>query len=256
MVFTSPQREQIRAQLIAAAQADTRIVGAAHFGSAALGSQDRWSDIDLGLCLADDAHSDQVLIDWTERLYRDHAAVTTYDVRRGDILYRVFLLDNTLQIDLSFWPTTQFRALGPKFRVIFGVAGEPIAAPDTDSKDLIGMAWLYALHVRSSIARSRLLQAEYMLSGIRDNVLALMCKRQGVTAVQGRGLDDLGEEQKVRARESLAHSLEPAELNRAFRVTMGDLLEELRYADSDLAAKLEGPLNTIVNFSTSSPQGN
>ena len=114
------------------------------------------------------------------------------------------------------------------------------------------MAWLYALHVRSSIARSRLLQAEYMLSGMRDNVLALMCKRQGVTAVQGRGLDDLAEEQKVRARESLAHCLETAELNRAFRVTMGALLEELRCADSDLAAKLEGPLNTIVNFPTSS----
>jgi hypothetical protein len=115
------------------------------------------------------------------------------------------------------------------------------------------MAWLYALHVRSSMARSRLLQAEHMLSGMRDNVLALMCKREGVAAVQGRGVDDLLEEQKARAAESLARSLEPAELNRAFRVTMGALLEELRYSDSDLAARLEAALNTIVNSLTSSP---
>jgi len=250
-VFTSQQREQIRAQLVAAAKADSRIAGAAHLGSAALGSEDRWSDIDLGVCLADDADLDQVLIDWTARLYRDHAAVTNYDVRRGDILYRVFLLDNTLQIDLSFWPASELRAIGPKFSLIFGAAGEPVSEPVPDSRDLIGMAWLYALHVRSSIARCRFLQAEHMLSGMRDNVLALMCKRHGVDAVQGRGLDDLAEEQKARAAESLARSVDPPELDRSFRVTMGVLLEELVGADSDLEAKLSGPLNTIVNSLTS-----
>ena len=247
LVFTSQQREEIRAELVAAAKADARIAGAAHFGSAALGSQDRWSDIDLGLSLAGDAQLDHVLMDWTTRLYRDHAAVATYDVRRAHILYRVFLLDNTLQIDLSFWPAAELRAMGPKFNLIFGVAGEPVSDPVPDSKDLIGMAWLYALHVRSSIARSRLLQAEHMLSGMRDNVLALMCKRQGVAAVHGRGLDDLSPQEKARAAESLACSLEPAELNRAFRLTMDVLLEELRVADCDLAAKLESPLNRIVN---------
>ena len=66
---------------------------------------------------------------------------------------------------------------------------------------------------------------------MRANVLALMCKRQG------RGLDDLPEEQQERAAESLARSLEPAELQRAFRITMDALLEELRSADSELAAK-------------------
>lgn len=247
LVFTSQQREQIRAQLVAAAKADARIAAAAHFGSAALELQDRWSDVDLGLCLTDDADQEKVLVDWTARLYRDHGAVANYDVKRGDILYRVFLLQNSLQIDLSFWPAGELRAVGPKFNLIFGAAGQPLPAPVPDSKDLIGMAWLYALHVRSSIARARFLQAEHMLSGMRDNVLALMCKRQGVAAVQARGLDDLPEEQKEQAAQSLARSLKPAELTRAFRVTMGALLEELRYADSDLAAKLEVPLNTIVN---------
>jgi hypothetical protein len=251
LVFTPQQREQIRAELVAAAQADARIAGAAHSGSAALGLEDRWSDIDLGLCLASDAAVDQVLKDWTARLYRDHAAVANYDVGRGDILYRVFLLDNTLQIDLSFWPAAKLRPVGPKFSLIFGAAGEPASAPVPDSKDLIGMAWLYALHVRSSMARSRRLQAEHMLSGMRDNVLAPVCKRQGVAAVQGRGLDDLPQEQKARAAESLARSLEPAELNRAFRVTMGTLLEDLRCAGSDFTSKLEGPLKRIVNSLTS-----
>jgi hypothetical protein len=246
-VFSSQRREQIRGELVAAARADPGIGGAAHLGSAALGLQDRWSDIDLALCLVPGADSNEVLLDWTTRLYRDYAAVANYDVRRGDILYRVFLLDNTLQVDLSFWPSSKLRAAGPKFSLIFGAAEEPIPAPVPDLNDLIGMAWLYALHARSSIARSRLLQAEHMLSGMRDNVLALICNRHGVASVQGRGLDDLPEQQRARAAECLARSLEPVELKRAFRLTTDSLLQEVQYADHGLATKLERPLNRMVN---------
>ena len=82
---------------------------------------------------------------------------------------------------------------------------------------------------------------------MRDNVLALMCKRRGIAAVQGRGLDDLTEEQKARAAECLARSLEPLELKRAFRLTVDALLEEVRCADSGLATKSEGTLKSIVN---------
>ena len=86
-----------------------------------------------------------------------------------------------------------------------------------------------------------------MLSGMRDNVLALVCKRHGVVSMQGRGLDDLPEEQMVRAAGCLARSLELGELQRVFRLTMDTLLDELRYTDSGLAAKLERPLNRIVS---------
>ena len=105
-----------------------------------------------------------------------------------------------------------FGRSAPKFNLIFGAAGEPIPAPEPDSIDMIGMAWLYALHVRSSIARGRHLQAEHMLSGMRDSALALACKRHGVAAVQGRGLDDLPEELQVQAADCLAQSLEPVAL--------------------------------------------
>jgi hypothetical protein len=246
-VFRPQKREQIRGELVAEAKADSRVAAAAHLGSAALGLQDRWSDIDLALCLAPDADLNQVVADWTTRLYCDYAAVANYDVQHGHILYRVFLLDDTLQVDLSFWPAAELCAMGPKFNLIFGVAGESRTAPVPDSKDLIGMAWLYALHVRSSLARSRLLQAEHMLSGMRDHVLALMCKRYGVASVQGRGLDDLPEQQRARAEECLARSLELVELKRAFQLTLNALLEEVRCADPGLATKLERPLNSFMH---------
>jgi hypothetical protein len=246
-IFTPEQREQIRAELVAAAKADERIIGAAHLGSIALSRLDRWSDIDLALCVAPAADFNQLLLDWTTHLASKHTAITNFDVRRGNILYRVFLLDNTLQVDLSFWRPGDFRAIGETFSLIFGVAGEPSPVPFPDSAELIGMAWLYALHVRSSIARGRHLQAEHMLSGMRDNVLALACKRHGVAAVQGRGLDDLPQEIRRHAADSLARSVEPTELSRAFRVTMYSLLDEIQYADADLATRLARPLQKILS---------
>ncbi len=86
LVFTQEQRERLRKGLVSAAYADTRITGAAVTGSAAVGREDRWSDIDLALCVAADADHEQVLADWTDRMYREHAAVHHVDVTRCDSL--------------------------------------------------------------------------------------------------------------------------------------------------------------------------
>ena len=51
--FTPDEREQLRAALVSAARSDDRIEAAAHTGSASVGRQDRWSDIDLALRVAD-----------------------------------------------------------------------------------------------------------------------------------------------------------------------------------------------------------
>ena len=245
-MFTAEGRERLREQLISAAGADGRISGAAHLGSAALEQQDEWSDIDLALCLAPEASFETVLEDWTTRLYRDCGVVAHLDVRRGEILYRVFLLENTLQIDISFWPAADFRAVGPKFKLLFGAANEPRPAPVPDARDLIGMGWLYALHVRSALARGRRLQAEYMLSGMRNEMLALACRRQGLVAVQGRGMDELPREFQARVARCFPQSLDRMELGRAFAETTEALLAEIGFADAELAGRLWGVLREMA----------
>jgi hypothetical protein len=93
------------------------------------------------------------------------------------------------------------------------------------------MGWLHTMHVRSSVARGRVLQAER------------------VAAVQRRGIDDLPEELRNRATNSVPGSFEPLWLQRAFRVTMTAFLDEIRYEDADLAARLAIPLNLVASFS-------
>jgi len=60
--------------------------GAAHTGSGASSRLDHWSDIDLALSLQPDTSYEQVVAEWTERLYRHHGAVAhvEYSQRRAN----------------------------------------------------------------------------------------------------------------------------------------------------------------------------
>lgn len=245
-LFTPDERERLRSTLVAQARSDHRIRAAAHTGSAAVGREDRWSDIDLALCVADDADIPTVVDDWTDRMYREHGAVAQLDVRRGTTLFRVFLLENTLQVDLAFWSSAEFGAIGPTFRLAFGTANERPFPPPPAPAELIGMAWLYALHVRSSLARGRLWQAEYMLSGMRDHVLALACVRHGLPAREARGVDDLPGDVTLSIAPTLVSRLEPDTIGRAFTATIAAMLDETRLVDAGLASRLAGPLNALI----------
>jgi hypothetical protein len=108
------------------------------------------------------------------------------------------------------------------------------------------MGWLYALHARSSIKRGRAWQAEYMVSGVRDQVLALLCLRHGVPAVQGRGIDLLPAEATASLAEALVCSLEIRELQRGFRLVSQALLAEIHHVDTGLATRLAGPLTELA----------
>ena len=168
VVFTVVARERLRDGLVSAAEADARISAAALVGSSALGREDQWSDIDLALCVDADAARPTVIAEWTDWMYAEHGAVHHMDVTRGGALYRVFLLADTLQVDLSFWPATEFGATGPGFRLLFGAvakdapapapaAGEKkeIPTPAPTAAELIGMAWLYALQPDRASPASR-----------------------------------------------------------------------------------------------------
>lgn len=179
-------------------------------------------------------------------MYREHAAVHHTDVWSRSTIYRVFLLQSTLQVDIAFAPAEEFGALGPTFQLLFGEAVEQPQRGAPSPVDVVGMAWLYALHARSSTARGRAWQAEYMISGVRDHVLTLMCLRYGVPHSQGRGLHLLPSDGTSAMEATLVRSLDVEELRRAFRASVDVLLVEVEYVDADLAVRLAGPLRGLT----------
>ena len=245
-MFTPQQRTRLRDALISAARADERVSGAALTGSAAMSAEDRWSDIDLALGVAAGADLGDTLADWTGLMYTEHGAIHHLDVASGGTVYRVFLLASTLQVDIAFAPAAEFGAVAPTFLLLFGAAAELPPAPAQDPGQLAGLGWLYALHARSSIARGRAWQAEYMISGVRDHVLALACLRHGVPAAQGRGMDSLPPEATAPLAGALVRSLETSELARAFRAAIEALLAEIGRFDAGLADRLDGTLRELA----------
>jgi hypothetical protein len=226
-VFTPEQRDALRERVLRLAEEDTRVVAGAVVGSFAVDRADRFSDLDLTFAIAEHVPISQLLDDWTRMLVDELDAVHLTDLVRGATTYRVFLLPDALQLDLSMTPAAQFRAAGPRFRLLFGeVVGEAQLPAPPAPGDLFGWGVIYALHARACIERGRLWQAEHYVGAVRDHALSLACLREGVPAVQARGYDDLSTETLARLQDAHVRAFEPSALRAALAASVTALVDE------------------------------
>lgn len=244
-MFTVQFREQVRDRVLEMAASDDRVVAGAVVGSLALSEGDRWSDLDLTFAVADESPLNEVLEDWTRRVQEEFQAVQLFDLPSGASIYRVFLLPGCLQFDLSFTPASKFGASGPKFRLLFGAAVEKPHVQPPPAEELFGYAVHHALRARFCLERGRFWQAEYWISGVRDNALSLACRRRGLSAYNGRGYDELPPEVLAQFTGALAASLKREELLRALGHAVKGLLREAEEA-RDLAQKVEPQLLALA----------
>jgi hypothetical protein len=230
-LFSVEDRERVRARVLELAEADERVVAGATIGSLAVGG-DRWSDLDLTFGV--DGSVAEVLEDWTRTLESELDAVHLFDLPRQSSIYRVFLLPGCLQFDLSFTPALEFGARGPKFQLLFGKAVQHPAGPEPSPEHLFGMAVHHALRARFTLERAHLWQSEFWISWLRDDALALACRKRGLQTEYGRGFDDLPPD--VLERFTLVRSLDRDELLRALRLNIDALLGE--WPDPKVEARL------------------
>jgi hypothetical protein len=248
-VFTVEQRDALREHVLQLAEEDERVIAGAAVGSLAVDGGDRFSDLDLTFGIADHVLVADVLDEWTRKLIDELDAVQLADLERGPTTYRVFLLPDALQFDLSMTPAAQFRPAGPRFRLLFGdtaagdsevstppVAGNLFIPTPSVARDLFGWGVIYALHARACIERGRVWQAEHYVGAVRDHALSLACLRQGLLAVQARGYDDLSAETLARFEQAHVSAIEPGPLRAALGASVVALMREgagarLRHAD-------------------------
>jgi hypothetical protein len=234
-MFTVEQRDDLRERVLRLGEDDDRVVAGAVVGSLAIDDGDRFSDLDLTFGVADDAQVADVLDDWARTLADELSAVRLVELERGPTTYRVFLLPDALQLDLSMTPAARFRPAGPRFRLVFGgtaagaseiVTGDLFIATPTVAADMFGWGVIYALHSRACIERGRVWQAEHYVGAVRDHALSLACLVEGEIAVQARGYDDLPAETLARFEGALVGALEPEALRTALAASVRALLDE------------------------------
>jgi hypothetical protein len=248
-VFTVEQRDALRERLLRVAADDERVVAGAAVGSLAVDGGDRFSDLDLTFGIADDVPLGEVLDDWTGMLVEELDAVQLVDLERAPTTYRVFLLPEALQFDLSMTPAARFRPAGPRFRLLFGetastgpdghtppAAGHLFISTPSVAHDLFGWGVIYALHARASIERGRVWQAEHYVGAVRDHALSLACLREGLPASEARGYDDLPAETLARLDGTHVGGLDATALRLALAAAVLALLREASEANLPSAA--------------------
>ncbi len=249
-MFSVTDRDRVRDHVLGMASADPRVVAAAVVGGLADGDGDRWSDLDLTFAIADAVPVAEVLGDWTREVAAELEGVHLFDLPAAASIYRVFLLPGCLQVDLSFTPATAFGARGPRFRLLFGRAVDLPQPMPSSANDLFGLGVHHAVRARFCIERDRRWQAEYWISGVRDQALALACRRRGLDGGHGRGFDELPRDVLAPFAETLVRSLGEDELRRALAGAVSGLLRESEEA-ADVAAKVEADLQELVKRSSS-----
>jgi hypothetical protein len=195
--------------------------------------------LDLTFGIADHVEVADVLEDWTRTLNNELDAVQLADLERGPTTYRVLLLPDALQLDLSMTPAAQFRPAGPRFRLLFGetaasgseaptppVAGDLFISTPSVARDIFGWGVIYAIHARACIERGLPWQAEHYVGAVRDHALSLACLRQGRPAAQARGYDDLPAETLARFEGAHVGAIEPGALRAALAASVLALMSE------------------------------
>jgi hypothetical protein len=237
-MFTVEQRDALRERVLGLAEEDERVVAGALVGSLAVDGADRFSDLDLTFGIADDVRVANVLDDWTRTLIDELDAVHLAELERGPTTYRVFLLPDALQLDLSMTPAAGFRPAGPRFRLLFGettageseslrpVPGDLFISTPAVAGDIFGWGVIYALHARACIERGRRWQAEHYVGAVRDHALSLACLREGRACTQARGYDDLSAETLGRFEDAHVGAVEPGTLRPALAASVRALMRE------------------------------
>ena len=239
-MFTVEQRDALRARMLEVAEEDELVVAGAAVGSLAVGSGDRFSDLDLTFAIADSVPIAEALDRWTRILTEELGAVRLTDLELESTVYRIFLLPDALQFDLSLTPAADFRPKGPKFQLLFGetAPGEPepskgglsIPTPAV-AEDIFGWGVIYALHARACIERGRVWQAEHYVDAVRDHALSLACLNRGLPAAQARGYDDLPAESLAAYDHTHVGSLDRHALRTALGAATRALLGEAANAE-------------------------
>ncbi len=243
-MFTTEERDRVRARLLELAEADPEVVGAAITGSYAVDGGDEWSDVDLSFGIRGELGP--ALEQWTELLCREFDAIHHWDLPSGSTIYRVFLLPEWLQVDISFTPAANWGPRGPNWRTVFGETVDAVQTTPLQPGEAIGWAWVLARHARTCIERGKPWQAEWSISGVRDQLLALACLRHGYTTRYAKGADLLPSELTAPLEATLVRSLDDAELFRALVAATEALATELEQTDAALAERLKPMLSELL----------
>jgi hypothetical protein len=238
-------RAALLARLLDALQEDERLTGAVLVGSGAYGFRDEESDLDVVAAVGAGHDATAVYQEWGERLER--WLPVAYRGRQGPFqlanrLYAVLLdaAGSLLELDLSFSPIADLRALREHWKVLFDRTGDvharmsaplPDPPPVAASLQLFDAAVYRLRECRKALRRGRTWQAALTLHELQDYTLRIACvarfeEARRAVSVQ-RFVDDLPPD-LLASLAATAVPVDPAAVASALRQAAALMFDEAR----------------------------
>jgi hypothetical protein len=183
---------------------DSRIGGAVHVGSGAREEADRWADLDVVAVVQRNEDALNVFGDWREALEGALPVLWCFeDVRGPEVGLYAIILEDFMELDISFQSLGVLSAHSPNWRILFDRTDEIEAImsrpPDRDERAeleetycrRLDSIWHYVTHVAVSIKRGKPWRALFYLQEMRDRTIeieGLLCE---CTTKHFREVDDL-----------------------------------------------------------------
>ena len=237
-VYNSQSRQETLEKLLEALESDHRIGGVLLVGSGAYGFKDEFSDIDLAVVVSEGQDAISVFRDW-ESVIRNLLPVLWCftDIRGPEVGLYAFILEDFLEVDISFQSLAMLSARSPNWRVHLDKIGQIqeilraswLEKTEPNLETLyarrLDSIWHYVTHVAVSIKRGHLWRAMHYLEEIRNRTIELegcACNRQ---THHFREVDQLPSARLSALEQTLPTRLERNELVRALYAAMDCFFE-------------------------------
>jgi hypothetical protein len=231
--------------LVDALQEDQRIAGAVLVGSGAVGFLDEESDLDVVAAVASAHDATAVYQEWGPLLEQRLPVVYRGQAGPFQLAHRLHgvLLDaggSLLELDFSFTPVTDLRALRPRWKLLFDRTGEVHArmvspAPETPplaaSLQLFDQACACVLQCRKALRRGRTWNAALALHELQERTLRIACRVRFEEARDYSGAERFADDLPPDLLAAMAATNVPVEraaLTRALRQATAVMLAEAR----------------------------
>ena len=262
--FTSAKRQHTLDTLLNALQTDDRIVGVVVVGSAAIGFDDEYSDIDLSVVIAPAVDVRVVFDEWHTRIYQMLPMVAHFETQYGpDNFLHGFLLENFLELDIGFLPLGTLYAKRERWQMAFDRTGgdiprimqttwveRDIPDPSTIYQRNLASIWHYITHVSICLQREHCWRALHYLEHLRNRTVALAALRYDVNASHFREADQLPADFLAALQTTLVTQPDAVVIARGLRAAVTLYFEQARALDErfgvDVAASLERAMDAFI----------
>lgn len=249
--FSPAERQSILGRLLTAMAQDDRIRGVLVVGSGATGFADAYSDIDLCVVVERPEEVRGVFEAWGRKLRQLLRIFFAGESVRGENVFLwVLLLDNFLELDISFqclddlearrghW-TTAFDRSG-RIEAILKASWARRKAPDVQTAydRIVSWAWHYVMRAAMATQRGELWRALWELEQVRSQAIELRGLRTGLDTKRFRSVDRMAPSFLSAMERTLVVELTRAEILRALREATTSLFAEAEELDAILGCDL------------------